>query len=84
MDKLWVDLTTVIREASRTAGEELLNLAVPGHTVASVETAAAPGAESVPTGKAVPSRRNTLMDLGVVPSGCVSLPARDSNTNGIE
>lgn len=83
MDKLRVDLTALTRDSLHEVRNELVDLAVEEFTDTSVNTSAAPGSESVSTGEVVLTRGSTLMDLDIVSSGSVPLPAKDGDAKAI-
>lgn len=75
MDNLRVDLSTLVWTGPRAVYEELINFLEAAITAESVETPAAPGTRPLPTCEVGSTRGDTLINLDVVPSGSVPLPA---------
>lgn len=84
MDKLRMELTTLVRESTRAASEELINLVVADFKAASVETSAAPGAGSVLNSEVVPPRSDKHMDSDILSSEPVPHPTRAGDADAIE
>lgn len=79
-----MDLTSLIRDDLRAACEKLIKVVAADFAAVSADASKAPCAVSVPDGEPFPLRRNSLVDLDVVPSGYVLLPAEGSDASAIE
>lgn len=84
MDKLTIELTSLIRRGTLATCKTFFNLSVTDFTAASVETSSAPGAGSGPAREAVPLRGITLMDLNAIISWSVLLFIGTSDVKGIK
>lgn len=84
MDRLWADLTALIRDSPRAACKGFIDLTVADFTTVCIDTSAAPGAGCFPAGEDVFLRRSPLMDLHVIPFGSVPSPAKAGDANDTE
>lgn len=84
MDKLRLDLTTLIRKCPHAACEERLKLAQADFHAVSIKTFAAPVAGSAPADEVAHLQRTTLIDLDFVHSGSVPLSTKARDSNAIE
>lgn len=84
MDKLRLDLATLIQDDPRASYEKLVNHAVSDFTSASIDNSDALCAGAAPAGETVHLRGTTYMEFDVVSFGPVPLFAEAGDANAIE